>query len=171
MSVHLLHVNTSSSTFVHVHIILLSDLINNCTRLQQDIYFKLISHQLNITKKNGFVPGGGGVKTWPCLSVSNRSAHKKIHPVTIYLILKTFICMYPVSKGGESFATERWSPVLVRTDSLFCCVSPYIHKNLLRPARTVASLVPRSRAWHKRGLWTRAGKQPCDKRSSRPVAN
>ena len=29
-------------------------------------------------------------------------------------------------------------PVLVRTESLFCCVSSYIHKNLLRPARAVA---------------------------------
>ena len=29
-------------------------------------------------------------------------------------------------------------PVLVRTDSLFSCVSSYIHKNLLRPARAVA---------------------------------
>ena len=40
--------------------------------------------------------------------------------------------------------------ILIRTDSLFWCVSWYIHKNAMRhPARITPSLVPRSRACHK----------------------
>ena len=77
--------------------------------------------------------GGGGCrwgsKTWPCLKPLG--AHK-IHPVTIYLT-KTFMCIA--------------YPVLVRTDSLFCCVSSYSHKNLCVPR--APSLAPRSRAYHK----------------------
>ena len=99
--------------------------------------------------------GGGGVKTLPCLKPLGA---QKIHPVTIYLT-KNF-----------HMHTLYW---YIRTDSLFCCVSSYIHKNLLRPARAVTlwsrthrrwsrdrgpvinivvphapSLVPRSRACH-----------------------
>ena len=71
--------------------------------------------------------GGGGCrwgsKTWPC---HKPLGAQKIHPVPYAY------------------------PVLVRTDySLFCCVSSYIHKNLLRPARTVAGARSRgSRACH-----------------------
>ena len=86
----------------------------------------------------------GGSKPDP---VSNHSPHKKIHPVTMYLIRKL------------SYAY----PVLVRTDSLFCYTSPYIHENLLR----AASLAPRSRACHKHcGLGTRG-----ERAGSYPVLN
>ena len=57
--------------------------------------------------------GGGGVKTWPYFKPLG--TEKKIHPVTICI---------PCTG--------------IRTDSLFCCVSSYIHKNLLRPTRAVA---------------------------------
>ena len=103
--------------------------------------------------------GGGGHSTliWTGVPlgdrkpdpVSNRSVHKK-YTLSQYTLLKL------------SYAY----PVLVRTDSVFCCVSSYIHKNRLRPARAVSwcrdhgpvinivdphapSLVPRSRACHK----------------------
>ena len=63
---------------------------------------------------------------------------------------------FPFHKSWIRHCTLYWygtstgySGGVVRTDSLFCCVSSYVHKNLLRPARTVASLVPRSRACHK----------------------
>ena len=78
--------------------------------------------------------GGGGAaggrKPDP---VTNHSARKK-YTLSQYTLLKL------------SYAY----PVLVRTDSLFCCVSSYIHKYLLRPARAVAGARSRgSRACHK----------------------
>ena len=73
--------------------------------------------------EGGGVPLGGW-KPWPCLKpLGTQKIH--MHPVTIYLT-KNFSYAYPV---------------LVRTDSLFCCVSSYIHKNLLHPARTIAGAV------------------------------
>ena len=84
------------------------------------------------TRKWKVYPGGGaldfhldgggvplGSKTWPCLKPLGA---QKIHPVTIYLT-KIFICIPCTSTDGLS---------------ILCCVSSYIHKNLLRPARTVA---------------------------------
>ena len=89
---------------------------------------------------------------WKPDPVSNRSAHKKIHPVTIYLTKNFHISC---ERGGESFAIERWFKIRwYTTDGLsICCVSSYIHKNLLRSARTVAG------AWHC-GLGTRLGSNP-----------
>ena len=80
-------------------------------------------------------PGGGGNSTfiWTGggvpLGVENLT------------LLQTTLSQYTLQKLSYAY------PVLVRTDSLFCCVSSYIHKNLLRPARAVAGA--RSRACHK----------------------
>ena len=56
--------------------------------------------------------GGGGVKTWPCL----KPLGAQKYTLSQYTLLKTFICI-------PCTGTDR---------------SSYIHKNLLRPARTVA---------------------------------
>ena len=106
--------------------------------------------------------GGGGGCRWGVenLTLSQTARRTRKYTLSQYTLLKL------------SYAY----PVLVRTDSLFCCVSSYIHKNLLRPPRAVASLVPdrgpvitivvphapslmpRSRACHKYcGLGTRLG--------------
>ena len=70
----------------------------------------------------------------PCISTDGLSILQKIHPVPIYLT-KTFICIPCISTDGLS---------------IFCCVSSYIHKNLLGPARAVAGARSRgSRACHK----------------------
>ena len=72
-----------------------------------------------------------GVKT---LTLSETARRTKNTPYRLsqYTILKTFICIL--------------YPVLVRTDSLFCCVSSYIQSVCVPHA---PSLVPRSWACHK----------------------
>ena len=87
---------------------------------------------------SNFIWTGGAAGGWKPDPVSNRSTHKK-YTLSQYTLLKTFICIPCTGTDGSS----------------------YIHKNLLRPARAVATrrwcrdrgpvinIVPRSRACHK----------------------
>ena len=104
--------------------------------------------------------GGGGGGGWKPDPVSNRSVHKK-YTLSQYTLLKPFICI-PCERGREfrdgDGALIQDSLVLVRTESLFYCVSSYIKVCCVPHA---PSLVPRSRAWHKHcGLGTRLGSDP-----------
>ena len=91
------------------------------------------------------MPGGGGGTRLSFGRGGGAAGGRKPDPVTNHSARKTYtLSQYTLLKLSYAY------PVLVRTDSLFCCVSSYIHTNLLRPARAVAGARSRgSRACHK----------------------